>query len=245
VVARLSPLPLPQLAAELPRGIGHPTYQATRRGLAALWHGDRRGKRPGERAGGLGSRFGRGPASWPAGPTGWVKPAHCRLTARGSVLCTVLLTSSCLGPGPPAKGQTVAAADALQAPRYAILDLVQPLHVIGFGRQDQSVVRGAQGAAPPAEVDEPVSFRAVGALHRRRWPAVAVGTMPVHRDPGQLAAVIAQLSEVASSAVGTDVRVGSGHGGSPSRPAAGVAGFSPQTYRYEVSLSNQNVTTPA
>ena len=57
-----------------------------------------------------------------------------------------------LGPG---DGELVTAADALEPGGDAVLDLPQAPGVSGFRVQGQRAGGGAQGAAPPAEVDDP------------------------------------------------------------------------------------------
>jgi hypothetical protein len=59
----------------------------------------------------------------------------------------------CVGPG---DGELVTAADALEPGGDAVLNLLQALGVSGFCVQGQRAGGGPQGAAPPAEVDDPL-----------------------------------------------------------------------------------------
>jgi hypothetical protein len=61
-----------------------------------------------------------------------------------------------LGAVTPGDSELVTATDALQPGGDAVLDLPQALGVSGFCVQGQRVGGGTQGAAPPAEVDNPL-----------------------------------------------------------------------------------------
>jgi hypothetical protein len=55
----------------------------------------------------------------------------------------------------PDDGESVAAADPLQAGGHGFLDAVQLLMTAGFSADDQAVVGRLEGAASPGEVNAP------------------------------------------------------------------------------------------